>query len=321
MHKDVFEVIKPGLLTTVQDLGRFGYQQYGMVVSGAMDSYALRIGNLLVGNEEGEAGLEITVIGPVLCVLSDGLIAITGGDLDPYLDGQPVDMWKSVNVRRGSILRFGRVKQGMRAYVTIRGGIDVPTVMGSKSTYIKAGIGGFHGRSLRGGDVLATRATARLVDRHVQRSLHPDFIPVYPKEAEARVILGPQEKSFTDESLTDFFTQTYKIMPESDRMGYRLQGKALRHKASADLITDPVPLGAIQVPANGQPILLLAERQPTGGYPKIGTVISVDLPAIAQLMPGACIRFHPVSLEEGQQLLYEQERLLRLLSIGTNGRK
>ncbi|MGE5701764.1 MAG: biotin-dependent carboxyltransferase family protein, partial [Clostridia bacterium] len=150
MHKDVFEVIKPGLLTTVQDLGRFGYQQYGMVVSGAMDSYALRIGNLLVGNEEGEAGLEITVIGPVLCVLSDGLIAITGGDLDPYLDGQPVDMWKSVNVRRGSILRFGRVKQGMRAYVTIRGGIDVPTVMGSKSTYIKAGIGGFHGRSLRG---------------------------------------------------------------------------------------------------------------------------------------------------------------------------
>lgn len=313
-------MIKPGLLTTVQDLGRKGFQQYGMIVSGAMDSYALRVGNIIVGNDEGEAGLEITMIGPALYFIDDAIITITGGELSPTLNGEPVHMWGSIHVEKGSTLEFGKLKAGVRAYLTIRGGIDVPVVMNSRSTYLRAGIGGYNGRALQKGD--------RLKVKHVQnnpssfqtalrkRRLHPSLIPTYQSSIQARVILGPQADAFTEQSITDFLRQPYLITPQSDRMGYRLQGMRLQHKHSADIISDATAIGSIQVPASGDPILLLADRQTTGGYPKIATVVTVDLPYIAQAKPGDRIFFTQVNVTEAQQLLIKQERQLKLLKIG-----
>ncbi|WP_126426842.1 biotin-dependent carboxyltransferase family protein [Brevibacillus marinus] len=316
----VFEVIKPGLFTTVQDLGRFGYQQYGMAVSGAMDPYALRIGNLLVGNEEGAAGLEMTLVGPVLKACRDCLIAITGGDLNPHLDGVPLPMWKSVVMPQGSVLAFQGVKRGCRAYLAVRGGIDVPLVMGSRSTYVKAKLGGYQGRPLQSGDVLpvglagASHHPQNLL-MYANRSLHPEAVPQYASPVQARVILGPDYEMFRAESVRLFLSQPYTISPQADRMGYRLTGARLEHKGQAEIISDAIPFGAIQVPASGEPILLLADRQPTGGYPKIATVISSDLPLVAQAKPGEQIRFTAVTLEESQQLLYEQESVLQTLRL------
>ncbi len=312
----MLEVIKPGLFTTVQDLGRHGYQQYGMVVGGAMDSFALRIGNVLVGNEENAAGLEMTMIGPILHIQKDCLIAITGGDLSPQLNGRPVPMWKSIVAPKGSELRFGQGTCGIRSYLAIRGGIDVPEVMGSRSTYVKAGIGGFQGRPLQKGDVLSVYTTGgERLSQVKNRRLHPHCIPRYESSIVARVIPGPQHDWFQRESLEAFFREPYTITPQSDRMGYRLAGKKLLHTGSADIITDAIALGAIQVPASGQPILLMADRQTTGGYPKIATVISVDLSLVAQAKPGDQIRFTPITVEESHRLLFEREQLIQQLKL------
>lgn len=312
-------MIKPGLLTTVQDLGRTGFQQYGMVVGGVMDSYALRIGNILVGNDEDAAGLEITLRGPTLYFKEDAVIALTGGDLSPTLNGVAVHMWSSLKVEKGSTLEFGKLRAGARAYLVIRGGIDVPIVMNSRSTYLRAGIGGYHGRALQKGDYIkvnpcqqngfpSTTATRK-------RRLHPSLIPSYQASIEVRVILGPQTDAFMEQSLVDFLNQLYYITPQSDRMGYRLQGVPLEHKYTADILSDAIVMGSIQVPASGDPIILLADRQTTGGYPKIATIITVDLPLVAQAKPGDMITFTQVTVEEAQQLYIEQEKRLKLLKF------
>ncbi|GBF10904.1 MAG: biotin-dependent carboxyltransferase family protein [Tepidibacillus sp.] len=313
MSKPLLKVIKPGLLTTVQDLGRLGYQQYGIVAAGVMDAFSMQIGNLLVGNPRNEAVLEISIIGPTLQALDDMLLAICGGNLFPTVDGKKIDMWKSFILKKGQILSFGAPVEGARAYLSIAGGFDIPIVMGSKSTYIKAGIGGYKGRALQKDDILFGKGI--LEKRYVGRLLHYDEIPTYKSEIHARVILGPHLHYFTEEGIQTFLTQTFEISSQSDRMGYRLNGPQITHLSTADIISDAIPFGGIQVPSNGHPIVLMADRQTTGGYTRIATVISVDLPLLAQALPGHTIRFSSISVEEAQVLYKKRENLFYTLSL------
>ncbi|WP_102707816.1 5-oxoprolinase subunit C family protein [Terribacillus saccharophilus] len=310
MSKKLFQVIKPGLLTTFQDLGRTGYQEYGVVVAGAMDDFSLQIANLLVGNQRDDAGLEVTMMGPVLKVLEDSVIAITGGNLSPRVNGQPAPMWKSFEVKEGQLVEFGQPMEGIRSYISVAGGFDLPAVMGSNSTYLKAKIGGLNGRALEKEDILYGNEDVHAV---TGRSLHYDEIPKYQKEVTVRVVLGPHQDAFTDEAIKTFLSSNYEITPQSDRMGFRLKGPELTHKTTADIISEAIPLGGIQVPANGQPIILMADRQTTGGYTRIATVISADISLLAQAAPGAVVRFEEVSVEEAQEVYQGRESLLRVL--------
>jgi antagonist of KipI len=315
MSTDTLEIMEPGLLTTVQDKGRYGYQRYGVPVSGAMDVFALRAANALAGNADNAACLEMTVLGPRVRFLADTWIAITGGNLSPALDGSPILGWQTVRVSRGSVLSFRGPSGGMRAYLAIAGGIDVPVVMGSRSTYIKASLGGLEGRALKAKDVLRTLEPA---GEFVQRSLPGDFPqPVYGSEHEIRVVLGPQDSAFTPEGINTFLGSQYTVSMQSDRMGYRLEGDKIEHVSSADIISDGTALGAVQVPGSGQPIILLADRGTTGGYTKIATVISADIGRLAQAMPGNTITFRAVSVEDAQAVLRQQESVLQAIREST----
>lgn len=310
MSKAIFNVKKPGLLTTVQDHGRIGYQQYGIVTAGAMDSFSMNIANFLVGNPGDEAVLEVTIMGPVLEVMGDAVLAICGGNLTPKVNGQKVSMWKSFEVKEGDMIEFGQPDEGARAYVSVAGGLDIPVIMGSKSTYLKAGLGGFEGRALKKGDVLKRNSD---VSGRSGKALHPEEIPVYQKELEVRVVMGPHLHAFTDEAVEAFLSSTYEVSPQSDRMGYRMSGPELEHETSADIISEAIPLGGIQVPANGEPIILMADRQTTGGYARIATVISEDIAYLAQAMPGCKVRFRDISVEESQEIYENNNRLIRTL--------
>ncbi|PAD22251.1 biotin-dependent carboxyltransferase family protein [Terribacillus saccharophilus] len=310
MSKKLFQVIKPGLMTTFQDLGRTGYQEYGVVVAGAMDDFSLQIANLLVGNQRNVAGLEVTMMGPVLKVLEDAVIAITGGNLSPRVNGQPAPMWKSFAVKEGQLIEFGQPLEGIRSYISVAGGFDLPAVMGSNSTYLKAKIGGLNGRALEKEDILYGNENVHAV---TGRSLHYDEIPKYHKEVAVRVVLGPHQDAFADEAIKTFLSSNYEITPQSDRMGYRLKGPELTHKTTADIISEAIPLGGIQVPANGQPIILMADRQTTGGYTRIATVISTDIPLLAQAAPGAHIRFKEVGMDEAQELYFKKQKIVSVL--------
>jgi len=303
----LIEVLQPGAMTTVQDLGRFGYQQYGVPSSGAMDSYAYRIGNLLVGNDEATPSLEITLFGCRLRFLQDAVIAITGADLAPTLNGAIASMWQTISAKRGDTFAFSRLKSGCRTYLAVNGGIEVPQVMGSASTYIRAGIGGFHGRALRANDVL--RGNPKPALRTM--SLPSEYIPSYVNSIHLRVILGPQDDYFTPEGIHSFFNSTYTVSVQADRMGYRLDGPKIQHKGKADVISDGIPLGAVQVPGDGLPIILLADRQTTGGYTKVATVISPDISPLAQVRPGDTISFRQVTADEAFATLQEYEQRIR----------
>jgi len=308
--RETFEVIQPGSLTTVQDLGRFGYQQYGVPVAGAMDNYALRIANLLTGNSEDAAALEITLMGLKLRMLADTVIAVTGGDLSSKINNYLLPMWQSIAVKAGDIISFGWAKTGCRAYLAVAGGINVPAVMGSGSTYAKSGIGGFKGRALMAGDRLESGNASAF---KTARKLPPEFIPVFAKSNTIRVILGPQDDSFTEEGIMTFLASEYTISNEADRTGYRLTGPTIKHKAGADIISDGIPAGAIQVPGSGLPIVLLADRQTTGGYPKIACVITADIPKLAQAKPGDKIRFEGISIDKAYSLLQEYVKKLAVI--------
>ncbi|MBN8209540.1 biotin-dependent carboxyltransferase [Bacillus sp. NTK071] len=315
MSNAIFKVTKPGLLTTIQDHGRVGYQQYGIVVSGAMDSFAMNIANFLVGNQRDEAVLEVTVMGPKLAIIGNAVIAICGGNLSPKVNGEKVQMWKSFEVNEGDTLEFGQPLEGARAYISLAGGFDLPFVMGSKSTYLKAGIGGLEGRALEKGDVLYGTGT---ISGKSGRALHRDEVPTYSKEMEIRVVMGPHHHAFSEEAVQTFLSSTYEVTPKSDRMGFRVEGPKLAHETSADIISEAIPLGGIQVPANGQPIILMADRQTTGGYTRIATVISGDIPYLSQAMPGCKIRFREVSVEEAQEIYENNDRLIRTLEKVSN---
>ncbi|MBT2647571.1 biotin-dependent carboxyltransferase family protein [Bacillus sp. ISL-34] len=315
-------VIKPGLLTSIQDLGRKGFQQHGVIVSGAMDGHSLRIANMLVGNEEGEAALEITLMGPTIKVEKNCLISITGGNLTPTIDNQVVPMWRPILVKNGSMLRFEGCKSGCRAYLTVAGGFTIPEVMDSKSTYLRAGIGGFMGRALKANDVLEFNEPSKVLgDRAFKGSF--SFPNWFVNEKEfmpggkplIRFIDGSQYGYFTDSSKDSFVAGAFKVSNQSDRMGYRLSGPTLELKNNGELLSEAVTNGSVQVPPDGNPIILLADSQTTGGYPKIAQVITADLPSIAQVKPGESIQFSRVNLKEAEKLLLQKERQLKELQV------
>ncbi|OOZ89616.1 biotin-dependent carboxyltransferase family protein [Bacillus cereus] len=318
------EVLHAGMFTTVQDLGRSHYQQYGVPVGGAMDQSALRMINMLVGNEENEAGLEMTIMGPKLLIKKTTLLAIGGVDMEPLLNGERIPLWRPILAEEGSMLCFGKVKTGCRAYVTFAGGIHIDRTMGSKSTYIRAAIGGMEGRMLKKGDYFQLGEQSEMAHRFIQDLHKGERIktkwaisgtvrPKYKKYAKLRVITGFEYDQFTEESKKAFFTKEYKVSNYADRMGYRVEGQILNRAVETEILSSPVTYGTIQIPNGGQPIILMADRQTTGGYPRMGNIISVDLPLLAQLKPGDYVSFEKITLEEAEQLYIEQEVNMNLL--------
>jgi len=300
---EIFEVIQPGPYTTVQDRGRFGFQQFGVPICGVVDSFAYRVANALVGNFQGQAVLEGTILGPTLRVLDQGLIAVTGGNLSPVLNNTPLPMWESVAIHPGDILQFKGVKSGCRAYIAVAGGIDVPIVMGSRSTYVAGKIGGTDGRPLAAGDRLNKAEGKGKVGVRVP----PELTPTYLDDIEIRVILGPQDDYFSD-GIAKFLSSTFKVSTKADRMGYRLEGDSITQTGGVDksIISEPSVPGGIQVPPDGQAIILLVE-QTVGGYTKIATVISPDIGKVGQAKPGNRIHFRQVELEEAHRILKMEE--------------
>ena len=311
MANSSIEIISPGLLSTVQDLGRFGYQRYGIPVCGALDSVSLRIANILVGNREHLAGLEMTAVGPTIRFAADTTIAVVGADLEPSLDGKRVSEWESVRASSGSVLSFGAPRDGLRAYMAVAGGIDVPLVMNSRSTDMKGGFGGFEGRALASGDVLAIGDSRRPATASPNR-LPPEISrqPTYGQSFAIRIVLGPQDDAFTEGGIATLLNSEYTISNDADRTGYRLEGPTIGHISGADIVSDGTALGSIQVPGNGTPIILMADRGTTGGYTKVATVASVDIGLLAQAMPGAKIRFEEVSAEEAHAIYLTQELMI-----------
>ena len=322
-------VLRPGLLTTVQDLGRFGYQPDGIIVSGAMDALALRVANLLVGNHENAAGLEITLLGPKIRFETDQLIALTGAHLSPTLNGQPVGRHRPVWVAAGAELAFGPAVAGCRAYLAVAGGVAVPPVLGSRSTYLRAGFGGHEGRALRAGDGLPVGEPSVVGARLVQQLARPGaawaaasftpgpaLSPLPRHRPVLRAVRGPEYGQFSTESQRAFWEEPFTITPAADRMGYRLQGPPLARLDETELLSSAVTFGTVQVPAGGQPIVLLADHQTTGGYPRLAQVISVDWSALAQAAPGQSLRFQEVSVAEAQAQYGAREAAVAALQRG-----
>jgi antagonist of KipI len=302
-------VLQPGFLTTVQDLGRPGWAHLGVSASGAADPLSLRLGNRLAGNPPGAAGLEMTLVGGQFEFEDAALIALAGADFGPTLDGRPVPLWTSLPVRPGQILRLGPTRNGARCYLCVRGGLDVPTVLGSASTHLLTGLGGQEGRPLRPGDQLAIRPHPG-PDIFRLRRLEPRALPLLQPSGILRVTPGPQADRYSESVRHQFHRREYRVREDSDRMGLRLTGWPLVPIHTLDLVTEGAPLGAVQVPRNGQPIILFVEHQTTGGYPKIANVVAADFHRLGQLRPRDEVRFEPVTLVRARTLLQEQETLL-----------
>jgi biotin-dependent carboxylase-like uncharacterized protein len=301
--RPALRVISPGLLTTVQDLGRHGHQHLGIPVCGALDPVSLRAANALVGNAAGAAALEVAYTGPVLTVEADNVrLAIVGAEarIDVLDDvtatgGRRVESRRSFRVRRGEVVRIGALARGAVLYVAVEGGFDIPPVLGSVATCIRGGFGGWQGRPLVAGDVLPL-CRMRASERTEVALEGLDLAP----PARFRAILGPQADCFAEQEIAAFFASKYTIGAGSDRMGMRLAGRPIKHLRGFDIISDGIAPGSIQIPGNGQPIVLLADRQTTGGYPKIATVISADLPALGRLATGATVAFEPVTIGQAE---------------------
>ena len=305
------EILAPGALTTLQDRGRFGFGQYGVPPSGAVDPFSLRVGNLLVGNPEAEACLEITVIGPKIIALTDTAIAITGADLQPMINDTPLGMWRTHLLRKDEVLSFKGPRIGCRPYVAVGGGISIPDIMGSKSTNIAAGFGGLEGRPLRKGDVLYSDSPARYLNTKA-RAFNSANTPPYAKEQRLRVIFGPQDDHFPTQTKEIFLSSPFKVTPQSDRTGIRLGGPRIEAKKGLkeSIISEGVVPGTIQIPGDAQPIIILGETV-TGGYRKIATVISADLPLLGQLKPGDTVHFCSVSMDEAYRAVREMEEMIQ----------
>ena len=299
-------VLKAGMLTTVQDLGRTGYQSQGFSVAGVMDVRSFKIANLLLDNPENEAVLEFTLIGPTLQFTSETIIAITGGDFTPTLNGEPVPMYEAVYVNRGDILKFGSARTGSRGYIAFSSYLDVPVVMGSRCTNLKSKIGGFKGRKLKDEDYIGFRMKRRYLPFFLSRKIKPDDFSA--ENETLRVILGPQDDRFSKQGIDTFLSQEYIVTSDFDRMGCRLEGPFIAAKTTTDMISDGIAYGSVQVPSHGKPIILLSDRQTTGGYPKIATVASVDIPKLVQRKTDHKIRFTAISVQEAQKLYREEEK-------------
>jgi antagonist of KipI len=296
------------MLTTVQDAGRWGHQAQGVPVAGPMDPVAFRLANTIAGNPLNAALLEVTLLGPELVFDDERAIAVTGAEFDITVDDWSVPMYARVPVPPGGRLRFGRRRRGARAYLAVQGGIALPPVLGSQATHVISGIGGYEGRPLRAGDRIPLAHSASPATPGPS-PLAP-IVPLPDGHGRLRVLPGPQQYLFAHDALDVLCAGRYVIAPNSDRMGFRLEGPALTHSGSADIISDATPLGVLQVPASGQPILLMADRQTTGGYPKIATVISADLTIAGQLAPGDSISFAVCSPRDALAALIVQEQAL-----------
>jgi antagonist of KipI len=309
----VIQVTEPGLFTTVQDLGREGFGALGVSPSGAADAVSLRIGNRLVGNDEGAAGLEMTLVGGAFLFPDGATVALTASDFAATLDGAPVEMWTAFAVGPGQTLRVAATRSGARAYLCVRGGIAVRLFLGSASTHILSGLGGFEGRALKKRDLLSIGASNGSVG---QRKLSERAGAMLTAKKILRVTPGPQCDWFDDAAQESFYAGTYRVTEESNRMGLRLAGTAIPAPAGGtlpgvnEMISEGVALGAVQVPESGMPIILFVEQQTTGGYPKIANVISADFHSLGQLRPRDEIHFELVSWETARNLFREQEALL-----------
>lgn len=304
---------KGGLFTTVQDYGRMGYQSNGFHVCGVMDRHSYWIANLLLDNKDTEAVLEFTICGPTLYFTSDSIISITGGNFDPKINGEPIPMYHAVEVKMGDELEMGFCKSGTWGYIAFAGGLDVPLVMGSRSTDIKCGLGGLEGRKIKDGDKIEfltnIKKLPQMKERFVEASDYNEEV------VEVRVTMGPQEDYFTEDGINTFLNNPYVITHECDRMGYRLDGPVIDHnELGADIVSDGIAKGAIQVPKHGKPIIMLSDRQTTGGYTKIANVISVDIPKLVQCKYPQKVKFVKVSVEESQKIYLMERQRMQLLN-------
>ena len=295
----MMQVLEPGPLSTVQDAGRFGQLRFGIPPSGAIDRFAFVVANRLVGNREDAAVLECTLVGPTLVFESACTVAVTGAEMPVRRNGAEASRWATLRVQPGDVLKLGTARAGLRAYIAVSGGIDVPPVLGSRSTYLRGKLGGLSGRALQKADRLGVLPGAEV--RAWRLALRA--LPTYPAEVSVRVVLGPQHERFTAEGIEQFLLGTYVMLPQSDRMGARLSGPRIGHARGHDIVSDGIALGAVQVPGDGQPIVLLNDRQSTGGYTKAATVCSFDIGRVGQLRPGQRLHFEAVTIGEAHAML------------------
>ncbi len=293
--------LNSGLYTTVQDMGRNGYQKSGFHVCGAMDRRSCLLANMLLDNSDNDAVLEFTMMGPKIRFTSNAIIAITGGNYSPTLNGNPVPMYQAVYTHKDDVLEFKFAADGNWGYVAFAGGLDVPMEMGSRSTDVKCKLGGYHGRKIENGDQIEFLANKTHLNNFSSRKLD---VPNFTADVtEIRVVLGPQDDYFTRQGINTFLSTEYILTSQSDRMGYRLDGAYIEHnEKGSDIVSDGIALGSVQVPADGKPIIMLADRQTTGGYTKIATVISSDIPKLVQCKYGKKIKFKVISVQEAQAL-------------------
>jgi antagonist of KipI len=306
----LLEVRAPGLLTTVQDLGREGFGAIGVSPSGAADAVALRIGNRLVGNDEAAPGLEMTLLGGAFHFPDGALIALAGSDFGATLDDVPLPPWTSAAVKPGQTLTLRATKTGARCYLCLQGGLDLKRFLGSASTHLLSGLGGMQGRALLKGDVLNIAASKDAFRTFRKRTVSTRALEKLKPRKTLRVTDGPQSDWFSDAAKHSFYRAAYRVTEESNRMGIRLEAAALAATAAGEMISEGVSLGAVQITAAGLPIILFVEQQTTGGYPKIANVISADLHSLGQLRPRDEIRFERVEMATALALLAEQEKLL-----------
>ena len=304
------KVLKPGLLSTFQDTGRHGFQHWGVPVAGVMDEDAHALCNLLVGNPRSFTSLEVTLLGPTLCFQAKALIAIAGADLGAAIDGLAFKPGTSRLVSPGSVLSFGKRQYGARCYLAVSGGFLLPPVLSSGSTYSRGGFGGLRGRALEAEDeipIASSFCNPRLAP--------PLILGHYGAAADGpiRVLAGREWSDFCPQSREDFLTHPYKLTAASDRMGYRLEGELLALGTPKELLSESVDFGTVQVPPSGNPLILMADRQTTGGYPRIAQVASVDLPRLAQLLPGDEVRFALIDLDSAHHLLLDRARALHVM--------
>lgn len=323
----MIRVLKPGLLTTVQDLGRLGYQQYGVAVGGALDQFAARVANLIVGNDDNAALLELAQVGPELQFTHDTVVAWAGGGFEATIGREAVLPNRAVAIKAGEVLHLDAAQSGLRAWLAVAGGIDVPLVMGSRSTYRRAGVGGHYGRPLLAGDELATLApgerSAYLISslgssprRAAAWTVRPEALGQSAAPGILRVMEGPEWDWFTVEAQATFLAESWETTREADRMGVRLSGPVLQQAQSKEMISSAVNAGVVQVPPSGQPIVLLPSRQSVGGYPRLAAVAGVDLGRCAQLRPGERVRFEKITVAEAQRLWFARERDLARARLG-----
>jgi antagonist of KipI len=308
----MIRIADPGPQTTVQDLGRFGQLRQGIPPSGPMDVRAFLIANRLVGNADGAAGLECTLVGPRFSVEAPCAIAVTGAEVPVTVNGEAAPTHATLVLESGDAVRVGAARAGVRAYVAFSGGLDVPLALGSRATFLRGRLGGVEGRGLKRDDVL------RLLPAPVPtpRVLSPAPSTTLEAEPEVRVVLGPDVERFTEEGVAAFLSGPYELLPQSDRMGARLRGPRIAHARGHDIISDGIALGSIQVPGDGQPIVLLVDRQSTGGYTKLATVCSFDIGRIGQVKPGQRVRFRAIEIAEAHRLRRAWEAALAAVAGG-----